>query len=156
MLTSVLLGNTNIVVYRDDLNHATVSGNKLHKLKPNIELAKERGCGGVLSFGGPYSNHLHALAWACKNSGLKSVGFVRGELHESLTPTLNDCRNWGMTLVAIPRNYYRDYQDALSKFGKPCLADDVDLQLDLKNHHVLDVEKMLVIPEGGSLSLIHI
>ena len=100
MLGSISLAGTEVVVYRDDLNHATVSGNKLHKLAPNIKLAKDRGCSRVLSFGGPYSNHLHALAWACRNAGLASIGVIRGELRESLTPTLRDCQHWGMELLA--------------------------------------------------------
>ena len=81
-----------IVVLREDLNHPIVSGNKLHKLRPNIEYAKQHNGNCIISFGGPYSNHLHALAWACKEACLNSIGVIRGELHESLTPTLQDCR----------------------------------------------------------------
>lgn len=130
---------------RDDLNHPVVSGNKLHKLAPNIELAKANHCTGALSFGGPYSNHLHALAWACKDAGLASTGIVRGELQEALTPTLLDCRAWGMTLVACSRKDYRAYQDTLSQQAAPCFANDLPPEWVQGNP-----KKTLVIPEGGS------
>ena len=108
---SITINGVEIVVFRDDLNHATVSGNKLHKLKPSFDAANAHNCTTVLSFGGPFSNHLHALAWACKESGFNSIGVVRGELHAQLTPTLRDCEAWGMQLVASTRKDYRAYQD---------------------------------------------
>lgn len=144
MFTSLSLSGIEIIVFRDDLNHVTVSGNKLHKLAPNIEAAKAANCSRVLSFGGPYSNHLHALAWACKESGLDSVGVVRGELHSSLTQTLIDCQNWGMQLIPSSRSDYREYQEVLSSFTEPCLASELNLPL-LGNS-----SKTLVVPEGGS------
>lgn len=150
MLTSLSLAGTDIIVYRDDLNNAAVSGNKLHKLTPNIKLAKDRGCSSVLSFGGPYSNHLHALAWACKNAGLASIGVVRGELHATLTPTLKDCQRWGMKLVSSPRKDYRAFQEALLLDDEPCLASNFSLIRSLEPLEPLELENTLVIPEGGS------
>ena len=76
MLTQCEIQGIKLIIYRDDLNHPTVSGNKLHKLSPNIKLAKDKGVSQILSFGGAFSNHLHALAWACKESGLQSIGAV--------------------------------------------------------------------------------
>lgn len=131
--------------YRDDLNHPTVSGNKLHKLAPNLTLAKERECQTILSFGGPYSNHLHALAWACKQQGLASVGLIRGELHEKLTPTLNDCQTWGMRLIPIQRKEYRALQETMLEKGGTCLAQDL-----LSASIVQVPDNTFVIPEGGS------
>ena len=148
MLTTLSLTGLEVIVFRDDLNHATVSGNKLHKLAPNIEHAKALGCSTVLSFGGPYSNHLHALSWACKESSLSSIGFVRGELHDELTPTLSDCQKWGMQLVPLSRKVYRQCQETLSAFAGPCLASDVDLGGVLQGFD--DLQSMLIVPEGGS------
>lgn len=135
-----------IVVLRDDLNHPFVSGNKLHKLAPNIEYANDRNCSTILSFGGPYSNHLHALAWACHDTGLASIGIVRGELHEELTPTLRDCQSWGMTLVPSSRKDYRENQTILAKHASPCLASEVSIQLPSDTR----LDNTLIIPEGGS------
>ena len=148
MLTTLLLSGIKVLVFRDDLNHATVSGNKLHKLAPNIARAKASDCSSVISFGGPYSNHLHALAWACKKSDLSSVGFVRGELHDRLTPTLSDCQKWGMQLIPLSRKTYRECQEILSVFGEPCLARDAGLQTRLQD--CVNLNSALIVPEGGS------
>ena len=142
---SLSIAGIQIVVFRDDLNHATVSGNKLHKLTPNIELAKTQNCSTILSFGGPYSNHLHALAWACKESGLASVGVVRGELHSTLTPTLEECKTWGMRLIPSSRKHYREYQDELAQTTGPCLANELSIKPFSDQF-----ENTLVLPEGGS------
>lgn len=145
IFSTLTLSGIPLVVLRDDLNHPFVSGNKLHKLAPNIEYAKSRKCSAILSFGGPYSNHLHALAWACHNQGLASIGVVRGELHEELTPTLLDCQSWGMTLVPSARKDYRANQTVLAKHASPCLASEVSIELPLNIP-----DKTLIIPEGGS------
>lgn len=118
-----------------------MSGNKRHKLKPNIEIAKQLNSSAILSFGGPYSNHLHALAWMCKDQGLKSYGVVRGELHDQLTPTLKDCKRWGMQLLACQRKDYRAYQELVARHKTPCLAEQIKLAVP---------KKTVVIPEGGS------
>ncbi len=131
-----------IQVCRSDLNHPTVSGNKLYKLQPHIKAAIEQGCKTIVSFGGAYSNHLHALAWACKQQKLNSVGIVRGELHATLTPTLNDCQNWGMTLQAMQRKAYREIQEQLAVSGSA--------PEQLKKHIPSICDAAYVIAEGGS------
>jgi len=148
MYNKILFAGIEIYIYRDDLNHPTVSGNKLHKLTPNLNLAKLRDCSSILSFGGPYSNHLHALAWACKASGLESIGVVRGELSSTLTPTLADCEKWGMRLLALSRKEYRQCQEKLSNLEEPCRANDIDLGLDISN--IEKPQSILIVPEGGS------
>ncbi|GAA6138130.1 pyridoxal-phosphate dependent enzyme [Arenicella sp. 4NH20-0111] len=144
----------NVLIYRDDQNHPTVSGNKLHKLSPNLELAINSGCHGVVSFGGPYSNHLHALAWACKSRTLASVGIIRGELHSKLTPTLKDCSQWGMSLVAMNRAKFRECQEWISQTNQaqPTATPIFSHQL-LPNIFPQLPENFLIIPEGGSNQL---
>jgi 1-aminocyclopropane-1-carboxylate deaminase len=139
------LPKSQLLIYRDDLGHSIVSGNKLHKLKPNIALAKSQGYDSIISFGGAYSNHLHALAWACKKAGLSSIGLVRGELHHELTPTLNDCKSWGMQLFPIERKTYRNLQTNV-------FANDTANIVDVGLPHNLSelAENSLIIPEGGS------
>lgn len=117
----------------------------MHKLRPNITFAKSHGLDTVLSFGGAYSNHLHALAWACKEAGLASIGLVRGELHNELTPTLRDCKTWGMQLLPITRKAYRNLQNTLLAGGTANLL-DVGLPYSL----IETAKSSLVIPEGGS------
>jgi len=57
--------------------------------------------------GGMYSNHLHALAFAGKALGLKTIAYIRGEAPVVLTPTLVDLKTWGMELRFISRTEYR-------------------------------------------------
>lgn len=97
----------NVVVVRGDLLHPVVSGNKLFKLEPLLTRALAEKRMGVISVGGRYSNHLHALAYAANALGLKSVGLVSGYEQQPLTPTLKDCQRWGMTLHFIGREQYK-------------------------------------------------
>lgn len=92
---------------RDDLLHPVISGNKWRKLKYILDHALSLGTDTLISMGGTYSNHLHALAYAGKVLGLKTVGFVRGEQPEILTPTLQDMAEWGMKLKFVSRAEYR-------------------------------------------------
>lgn len=64
-------------VLRLDELHPIVSGNKWFKLKYYLQQAKEQKSDTIASFGGPYSNHLVALAYAAKEYNLKSIGYVR-------------------------------------------------------------------------------
>ena len=92
---------------RDDLLHRVISGNKWRKLKYCLDHALSTGADTIISMGGPYSNHLHALAYAGKSLGLKTIGFIRGEQAETLTPTLTDIQKWGMELKFLSRSDYR-------------------------------------------------
>ena len=92
---------------RLDKIHPFVSGNKWYKLKYSILHGFQAGKTQYMSFGGAYSNHLHALAYAGKQLNIQTVGIVRGEQGKSLNPTLQDCLDWGMTLHWISREDYR-------------------------------------------------
>ncbi|MGZ5578544.1 MAG: 1-aminocyclopropane-1-carboxylate deaminase/D-cysteine desulfhydrase [Methylobacter sp.] len=92
---------------RDDLLHPVISGNKWRKLKYILDHALSLGADTIVSMGGVYSNHLHALAYTGKMLGLKTLGLVRGECPETLTPTLQDAVQWGMDLKFISRSEYR-------------------------------------------------
>ena len=77
-----------IFLKREDLLHPTVSGNKFRKLKYNVRQARATGYDTLLTFGGPFSNHLAATAAAARITGIKSIGVVRGEEARNLNPTL--------------------------------------------------------------------
>jgi 1-aminocyclopropane-1-carboxylate deaminase len=100
-------------------------GNKSFKLEPYLALARQRGVGRLVSFGGAWSNHLHALAAVGRQQGFETVGIVRGE--EGLaTPMLEDARRWGMRIVRVSRSEYRrrddpDYQRVLARALAPCV-----------------------------------
>lgn len=94
-------------ILRLDLLHPLVSGNKWYKLRLNLQAARELGHDTVLSFGGAYSNHLHALAAAGSIQGLKTIGVVRGEAVVPSNATLTFARQQGMQLYHVTRADYR-------------------------------------------------
>ena len=97
--------NISLDILRLDLLHPHISGNKWYKLKYNIEQALLENKQVLLSFGGAYSNHLHALAYAGFLKNIKTIGIIRGEKIEN--DTLKDCKKWGMDLYFISREEYR-------------------------------------------------
>ncbi len=94
-----------IEVLRADLIDAQLSGNKYFKLLPNLTAARNAGSNVLLSFGGPWSNHLHALAAAGARYGFQTIGLVRGEPQS--TACLADAVRWGMHVHFISRTAYR-------------------------------------------------
>jgi 1-aminocyclopropane-1-carboxylate deaminase len=96
-----------LFVKRLDKIHPFISGNKWFKLKYNLIEAKKLGYKALLTFGGAYSNHIVATAFAAKENGLKSIGVIRGEEHLPLNPTLRIARENGMELHYVNRGDYR-------------------------------------------------
>ncbi len=99
--------NVELWLKRDDQLHAIISGNKWRKLKFILDHALYSGADTIISMGGMYSNHLHALAYAGKVLGLKTIAYIRGEAPAVLTPTLADLKAWNMELRFISRTDYR-------------------------------------------------
>lgn len=134
------LGRVNGVevdLLRLDQIDPVISGNKWFKLKFNLQCAFREGFTGVMSFGGPHSNHLHALAAAGDRFGFPTLGWVRGWDDSMVaTPTLNDCYDWGMRLQGLSYGDYRKRYDQ-------AFCDQ--LQLRYPQHKI--------IPEGGSNGL---
>ena len=92
---------------RLDTLHPIVSGNKFYKLRFYIAAAIENGVSKVASFGGPYSNHLVALAFTAKEAGLKSIGYIRTNADEPTTPSLAEAKDYGMELVYLGRTEFQ-------------------------------------------------
>lgn len=109
-IESKLFEGHQIWVKRDDLLHPQISGNKYRKLQYALPTYQPSL---VVSMGGPWSNHLHALAYACYERGWPSYGFIRGLRSESLSlpPTLLECRAWGMQLHFVSRITYRQLRE---------------------------------------------
>jgi len=115
---------------RLDLIDAEINGNKWYKLCCNLQQAQTLGIKRLVSFGGAWSNHLHALAAAGARFGFETIGIVRGEPAHGLTPTLADAQGFGMRLHFVDRSEYRRRDDATylqqltqqlaQRFG-PCL-----------------------------------
>ncbi|MFV8342300.1 1-aminocyclopropane-1-carboxylate deaminase/D-cysteine desulfhydrase [Flavobacterium sp. XS2P39] len=99
-----------VSIKREDLLHPFVSGNKFRKLKYNLLQAKEENQETLLTFGGAFSNHIAAVAFAGKEKGFKTIGIIRGnELGDKISenPTLLFAQNCGMQLEFISREEYR-------------------------------------------------
>lgn len=122
-----------LYIKREDLVHTQISGNKWYKLKHNLQHAKDQGFSRLVSFGGAFSNHLHALAFAGQQFAFETIGVVRGERPERLNPTLADAEEWGMRLHFVSRADYRRRHDAefVAKLVEP-------------------YQPCFVIPEGGA------
>jgi 1-aminocyclopropane-1-carboxylate deaminase len=99
-----------LVIKREDLIHPFVSGNKFRKLKYNLLQAKAENQSTLLTFGGAYSNHIAAVAYAGKENGFKTIGIIRGdELADKIAsnPTLKFAQECGMQLEFVSREAYR-------------------------------------------------
>lgn len=100
-------------ILRLDALDSLAPGNKWFKLLPNIIAAEKTRAHSVLSFGGAYSNHLHALAAVGRAKGIATIGCVRADSNSQLTPTLQDAKDWGMSLHYLSRSDYRRRGDTV-------------------------------------------
>lgn len=123
--------NVQLMVARLDKIHPVISGNKLFKLHYFVKEAKlyQRP---VVTFGGAYSNHLVATAYACKMAGLACTGIVRGEVPKTLSSTLLRCRQLGMHLEFISREKY----SAIANQSSTLIIEGIE-------------KNALIIPVGG-------
>ena len=124
-----------LTMKREDLLFPMLSGNKFRKLKYNLERAREMGYQTLLTFGGAYSNHLHATAAAGRHFNFRTIGLVRGEELRGmpLNQTLAYARDNGMQLVFISREMYR-------KKSEPSFLDSLQEQYG----------PVFILPEGGT------
>ena len=97
-----------LYIKRDDLIHPIISGNKWRKLKYTLLHALKHGHDHLISMGGAYSNHLHALAYIGYKLNIKTTGLIRGEQPKQESQTLSDLRKWNMNLEFVNRSAFRD------------------------------------------------
>jgi len=125
-LQIIFPNSISVTIKREDLIHAVVSGNKFRKLKYNLLQAKTENKKTLLTFGGAFSNHIAAVAFAAKENGFQSVGIIRGdELRDKIAqnPTLKFAQECGMQFEFVSREAYRlknetaFLEDLKSKFG---------------------------------------
>jgi 1-aminocyclopropane-1-carboxylate deaminase len=103
----VNLHNIQISIKRDDLLHPVISGNKWRKLKYALLEASENKVKHIISFGGGYSNHLHALGYCCQQLGIHLSVIVRGDYSKNLSPMLRDLISWGADIQYVDRMTYQ-------------------------------------------------
>ena len=115
-----------LLLWRDDLAHPDLPGNKARKLKYNLAAARQQGHHTLLTFGGAYSNHIAAVAAAGRLFGFQTIGLIRGDAPAPGTPhnpTLTQAMANGMALHYLGRTAYRRraepefLADVLAEFG---------------------------------------
>ena len=121
---------------RDDLIHPIISGNKWRKLQGVLSTIGRTGQKHVLSFGGGYSNHLHALAYLCFKLNIQFTAIIRGNYGQNKTPMINDIEAWGTSIKYVTKMEYKSRND--SRYLAQ-LQDEYD--------------NPLIVPEGGSSQL---
>lgn len=127
------LHNVQISIKRDDLLHPIISGNKWRKLKYALLEASENDVKHIISFGGGYSNHLHALGYCCWQLGIRFSAIVRGNYSQNLSPMLQDLLNWETDVQYVDRKTYQQRDE-------PQYLEILTTQYP----------EALLIPEGGS------
>ena len=150
---------------RDDLLHPVISGNKWRKLKYILDHALSLNTYKIISMGGAYSNHLHALAYVGNKLGIATAAKIRGERPEVLNPTLSDLLAWGMSIEFVTRSDYRQLRTYKNYDALPDLqageywlpeggAMDLALQgvTDLVDEIAIDYD-VLCVPCGTATTL---
>lgn len=128
-----------VTIKREDLIHPVVSGNKFRKLKYNLLQAKTENKKTLLTFGGAFSNHIAAVAFAARENGFQSIGIIRGdELRDKIAQnaTLQFAQECGMQFEFVSREAYR-------------LKNESSFLEELK----LKFGDFYLIPEGGTNEL---
>jgi 1-aminocyclopropane-1-carboxylate deaminase len=109
-LTIKFPNKISVSIKREDLLHPYISGNKFRKTKYNLLQAKAENQETILTFGGAFSNHIAAVAYAGKEKGFKTIGIIRGdELKDKIqdNPTLQFAQKCGMEFEFVTRAEYR-------------------------------------------------
>jgi 1-aminocyclopropane-1-carboxylate deaminase len=135
-LKSRFFPNMLLWVKRDDLLHPDVSGNKFRKLKYPL-LALQNFSPSLVTMGGVWSNHLHAIAHAAKLAGYPVTALVRGhdDVSTPTSDTLSDCMRLGMQIRFVSRTDYRELRNDPNAWRR----------------HIENVSASHVwLPEGGS------
>jgi 1-aminocyclopropane-1-carboxylate deaminase len=126
-----------LFIKRDDLIHTQVSGNKWRKLKYQLLSVLSQNTDAshrhIISFGGGYSNHLHALSYCCHKLKIRFTAIVRGDYSTSPTPMLIDIKHWGCDIEYVTKKQYQKRYDS-------------DYLQAIRNKHT----DAVIIPEGGS------
>jgi 1-aminocyclopropane-1-carboxylate deaminase len=128
---SSLFGNQ-FYVKREDLIHPYITGNKYRKLKYNLDSYQKGNYKGIITYGGAYSNHLHAVASLTNLYGIPTIGIVRGE--EAMNNHILDyCAKAGMNFHKVNRESYKIKEQS------------IEIASILARY-----DNYMVLPEGGS------
>ncbi|MBQ4830851.1 pyridoxal-phosphate dependent enzyme [Alteromonas sp. MMG017] len=144
--------HVSMFVKRDDRIHPVISGNKWRKLKHAFNLTPphtvdlDTGSGlsvnsglysqppsSVVSFGGGFSNHLHALGYLCNQLNIPFHAIIRGDYTKHPSPMIQDLLKWGAQILYVNKGTYQQRDNPAYLTGLQKKFPDA-----------------LIIPEGGS------
>ena len=131
--------NIHVSIKREDLIHPVISGNKFRKLKYNLIEAKNQNQTKILTFGGAFSNHIAAVAFAGQQNGFETIAIIRGdELFDKVqeNPTLKFAQECNMQFEFVSRNQYQNKNDT-----------------DFLEYLKIKFGDFYIIPEGGTNEL---
>ena len=125
-----------VFIKRLDLIDPFISGNKLFKLKHNVDRALLEKKNMLITFGGAFSNHILATAAYAKKKNIDCLAIVRGEEYSELNPLLTLAKEYGMNFCFVSRKEYAKRND---------------------NNYVSELirkyKKAFIVPEGGNNKL---
>jgi 1-aminocyclopropane-1-carboxylate deaminase len=104
-----------VFMLRLDKIHPLISGNKWLKLDYWLKKYKSGNFRGIITAGGPWSNHLHACAYACLLEKIPMMALVKGNpsLNNAM---LNDLKDWGVEIAFVNKTefYNPEYSHLLA------------------------------------------
>lgn len=125
-----------VFIKRLDLIDPFISGNKLFKLKHNVDRALLKKKNMLITFGGAFSNHILATAAYAKKKNIDCLAIVRGEEYSELNPLLALAKEYGMNFCFVSRKEYAKRND---------------------NNYISELirkyKKAFIVPEGGNNKL---
>ena len=122
-----------LAVKRDDLLHPVISGNKWRKLKYALMPAIAAKTKHIISFGGGFSNHVHALGYCCHQLNIQFTAIIRGDYSHNPSPMLQDLICWKTNIQYVDRQTYQQ-------------RTNFDYLQTMQQQY----PNALIIPEGGS------
>ena len=125
-----------VFIKRLDLIDPFISGNKLFKLKHNVDRALLEEKNMLITFGGAFSNHILATAAYAKKKNIDCLAIVRGEEYSELNPLLAQAKEYGMNFCFVSRKEFAKRND---------------------NNYISELirkyKKAFIVPEGGNNKL---
>jgi 1-aminocyclopropane-1-carboxylate deaminase len=105
-----------VEMLRLDLIHPQISGNKWLKLHYWLEKFGAGKYSGILTLGGPWSNHLHACGYACHKENIPMKALVKGYTGME-NAMLSDLQLWGCNVEFVTRQQFFDitYAEQIAK-----------------------------------------
>lgn len=109
--------NISLFVWRLDTLHHEVAGNKWLKLSGWIDQMLDAKKSGIMTAGGPWSNHLHAAAAYCRLQQWPFHAIVKGKENE-WTPMLRDIAQGGGRITWTNRSEFYQNQKCMDLANK--------------------------------------